>query len=117
MKNNLDLIVPVGDKVLVKPLKPQEKTSAGLYLPAGVHKKEEVYSGYVVKTGPGYAIPNIDIDEEWKSNSNNVKYLPLQAEVGDLAIYLQKNAIEVIINNDKYMIVPQSAILLLEKFD
>ena len=41
--------------------------------------------------------------------------LPLQAQEGDLAIFLQKGAIEVMYENEKYFIVPQASILMLER--
>jgi hypothetical protein len=41
----------------------------------------------------------------------------LQAKEGDLAIFLQKGAVEVIYENEKYYIVPQYSILLLERDD
>jgi chaperonin GroES len=41
--------------------------------------------------------------------------MPLQAQEGDLAIYLQRNAIELEYESETYVIVPQSAILLLER--
>ena len=47
----------------------------------------------------------------------NVKYIPLQPLVGDLAIYLAKGAIEILIDSEKYLVVPQSSILLLERDD
>ncbi|MCK4663106.1 MAG: co-chaperone GroES [Bacteroidales bacterium] len=110
---NLDKFFVVGDKVLIKPKSPQEKTKSGLYLPPGVHEKEKIYSGYVLKVGPGYPIPSLtDIDEPWKK-SDDVKYVPLQAKVGDLAVYLQKGAYGIEFNKEKYIIIPHSAILLL----
>jgi chaperonin GroES len=44
-----------------------------------------------------------------------VKYIPLQAKEGDIAIFLLSGATEVIYEGNKYYIVPQSAILLLER--
>ena len=44
-----------------------------------------------------------------------MKYIPLQAREGDLAIFLLSNATEVVYEGDKYYIVPQSAILMLER--
>ena len=43
--------------------------------------------------------------------------LPLQVQQGDLALFLQKNAIEIKYNGRKYFIVPQNAILLVERED
>ncbi|MFN4146564.1 MAG: co-chaperone GroES, partial [Runella sp.] len=53
----------------------------------------------------------------WKETEETVKYMPLQAQEGDVAIYLQRNAIEVMYGNEKYVIVPQSAILMLERME
>jgi len=112
-EEDLRKLIVIGDRVLLKPRKEPSKTGSGLYLPPGVHKKEEVYTGYVLKAGPGYPIPAIqDIDEPWKDKQDDVKYVPLQPKESDLAVYLQKNAIEIVFNNDRYVIVPQSAILL-----
>jgi chaperonin GroES len=39
----------------------------------------------------------------------------LQAKEGDLAIFLLGGATEIMYQNEKYFIVPQSAILMLER--
>lgn len=113
--NKLKKLIIVGDRVLIKPGKATTKTASGIYLPPGVQEKERVQSGYVVKAGPGYALPSIAEDEDWKPEEEKIKYLPLQAQEGDLAIFLQKGAFEVVYNNEKYFIVPQASILMLER--
>lgn len=70
----------------------------------------------MILTGPGYPLPlPADEDEVWKGKEESVKYLPLQAREGDLAIFLQKGAIEVLYEKEKYFIVPQASILMLER--
>ncbi|MBI2729984.1 MAG: co-chaperone GroES [Sphingobacteriales bacterium] len=113
--NRLKKLVIIGDRVLIKPSKPDERTASGLYLPPGVQEKEKVQQGYVIKTGPGYAIPVPMDDEPWKNEEDLVKYVPLQAKEGDLAIFLLSGATEVMYEGDKYFIVPQSAVLMLER--
>lgn len=114
--NKFKKLIVVGDRVLIKPKKDEERTKSGLYLPPGVKEKEQIQSGYIMKAGPGYPIPMaIEEDEPWKDKDENVKYVPLQAKEGDLAIFLQKGAIEVIYQEEKYFIVPQSSILMLER--
>ncbi|HAI84336.1 MAG TPA: chaperonin [Chitinophagaceae bacterium] len=113
--NRFKKLIVIGDRVLIKPSKPNERTSSGLYLPAGVQEKEKVQQGYVVRTGPGYAIPVPVENESWKSDDEQIKYVPLQAKEGDLAIYLMSSATEVLYEGEKYYIVPQSAILMLER--
>jgi co-chaperonin GroES (HSP10) len=106
--------IVVGDRVLIKPKSPLEKTKGGLLLPPGVQENESIQSGYVVKVGPGYPIPAIaEIDEPWKDKRDEVKYVPLQPREGDLAVYLQNSAYEIVFNGEKYIIVSQSSILLL----
>ncbi|MBS4059065.1 MAG: co-chaperone GroES [Bacteroidetes bacterium] len=117
---SLDKLIVVGDRVLVKPKAAAGKTRSGLFLPPGYNEKEEIQTGYVVKVGPGYPIPVLpDEDvEPWKQKSSEKsRYLPLQVKVGDLAIFLQKGAIEIMFHNDRYYIVPQNSILLLERED
>jgi chaperonin GroES len=114
--NKLKKLIVVGDRVLIKPTQQSEKTESGLYLPPGVQEKEKIQSGYVIKVGPGYPLPlPADEDDVWKGKEDQVKYLPLQAQEGDLAIFLQKGAIEVIYEGEKYFIVPQASILMLER--
>ncbi len=114
--NRLKNVLVIGDKVLVKPLKPEEKTSSGLYLPPGVFQQEKVQKGYVVKVGPGYALPGSLEDEPWKQEET-VKYLSLQVREGDLAVFLVNQAIELKYEEEKYFIMPHNAILLVERDD
>lgn len=112
--HDLSKVILMSDRVLIKPSKPDQKTASGLYLPQGIHKREELYSGYVMKIGPGYPIPAIqDIDEPWKDKQDDVRYVPLQPKLGDLAVYLQKSVFEIEFKKIRYVILPQSAILLL----
>ena len=114
--NKLKKLIVVGDRVLIKTGKQADKTASGLYLPPGVQEKEKIQSGYVIRVGPGYPLPlPADEDDVWKGKEDSVKYLPLQAQEGDLAIFLQKGAIEVIYEEEKYFIVPQASILMLER--
>ncbi|MEM8966437.1 MAG: co-chaperone GroES family protein [Bacteroidota bacterium] len=116
--NKLKKLIIVGDRILVKLKKASDKTKSGLFLPPGVQEQEKVQSGYVMKTGPGYPIPiPADDDEPWKERDEQIKYIPLQAKEGDLAIFLQKGAFEVVYEGEKYMIVPQASILMLERED
>ena len=114
--NSLDKINVVGDRVLVKPRKESGRTNSGLYLPPGVREKEKIQYGYVVKSGPGYPIPlPIDNDEPWKKEDEKIKYVPLQVKEGDLAVFLQAGAYEVLYQGEKYFIVSQSSILMIER--
>jgi len=113
-EKDLEKFIMVGDRVLVKPKNPTGKTKSGLYLPPSVQENEHIQSGYIVKVGPGYPIPAVsDEDELWKEKKDGVKYVPLQTHIGDLAIYLNKSGHEIEFNNEKYIILPHSSILMI----
>jgi chaperonin GroES len=108
-------IVVIGDRILLQLDDGQDKTKSGLYLPASVREKEKVAMGRVVKVGPGYPIPNPNYteDEPWSSPKDPMRYIPLQAKEGDYAIFLREQGIEVEFEESKYLIVPQSAVLMI----
>ncbi|MEM1115914.1 MAG: co-chaperone GroES family protein [Bacteroidota bacterium] len=112
---SLDAVHVIGDRVLVRPAGDDDRTTAGLYLPAGVRSKEKVQSGRVVKVGPGHLTANPDYSdaEPWAADASPVRYLPLQAAVGDVALFLRKEAVEVEYGGEAYRIVPHGAILML----
>lgn len=116
MKFKNNKIIVIGDKVLIAPESDKDKTEHGLYLPPTVKEKEKVQGGYIVKVGPGYPVPNPQfIDQEpWSTTPKDpVKYIPLQAEEGDYALFIKDQAIEIEYESKKYLIVPQAAILML----
>lgn len=113
-KKDFDKIIMIGDRVLIKPKMPMEKTSTGLYLPPTVEQNERVSIGYVIKVGPGYPIPVVsETDEPWKNKSDQMKYVPIQPKTGDLVVFLINQSFEVILDDEKYFIAPNSAILML----
>ena len=110
-------LIVVGDRVLIKPKKMSNKSKGGLLLPPGYTEKEEIQTGFIVRCGPGFPIPlqGDDSAEPWKKEEEQIRYFPLQVKEGDLAIFLQRGATEIVYNDDKYFIVPQSSILLVER--
>ena len=108
-------MIVVGDKILVQLDEEHDRTKSGLYLPPSVREKEKVATGRVAKVGPGYVIPNPNFtdDEPWASPKDPMRYIPLQTREGDYAIFLREQAIEVEFEEKKYLIVPQSAVLML----
>ena len=108
-------LIVLGDRVLIIPDEGDEKTAVGLYLPKTVMDKESVQSGRVVATGPGLPLPepgNLD-DEPWKMQQREIRFLPMQTQIGDYAIFLRKAAVEIKYDNKTYLVVPQAAILAL----
>ena len=111
--NKMRKFVLVGDKVLIQPKAFSEQTKSGLYLPQTVVEKEPIHSGYVLQVGPGYAIPAMEENDSWKPEEERLRYIPLQAKEGDVALFLARNAFEVLYEGEKYMIIPHSSILML----
>ena len=108
-------LILVGDRVLIESDEGHDRTDSGLYLPQGVKEKEKVHSGMVVKTGPGYPIPDpsaLEI-EPWQTPKFENKYFPLQAKEGDYCIFLRNSGIEIDFEGKKYVVIPHSAILVI----
>ena len=108
-------MIVVGDRILLDVEEGHDKTKSGLYLPPSVREKEKVGMGKVVRVGPGYPIPNPNYteDEQWSTPKDPMRYIPLQAREGDYALFLREQGIEVEFEEKKYLIVPQSAVLML----
>ena len=108
-------IIVIGDRVLIRPDESAEKSPAGLYLPPTVMEKEDIWGGVVVEVGPGLPVsdPNSIEEEPWKTEMENVRYIPPQAETGDYALFLKKASVEINVEEKKYLIVPQAAILVI----
>jgi len=118
--NTLKELIVIGDRVLIKQDEAEERTKVGLYLPQTVREKEQVIGGYIIKTGPGIPLadPSSLGEEPWSSSSNEPRhYLPMEARPGDYALFLRKASVEINYKNEKYLIVPQSAILVLVRED
>lgn len=118
MEMNGKEIVLVADRLLVAPDKGESTTKTGLYLPANAIDAKAVQAGRVVEVGPG--LPMIRASEQssesWKAESENseeTNYMPMQAKIGDLALYLKEEAIDITFEGKNYMIVPNHSVLAL----
>src|SRR5256885_6153492 len=108
-------LIVVGDRVLISPEEGEERTSVGLFLPPSAIEGRQVQGGRIVATGPGprMAEPTSMDEEPWKIHGSDVKYLPMQAEMGDYALFFRKAAVEITFEGKTYLVVPQGAILVL----
>ena len=108
-------LIVVGDRVLIEPEEGEERTKVGLYLPPSAVDKQSVQGGRVLATGPGTPMgAPTELDEEpWKIGSGEARYLPVQARVGDFAIFFRKASVEISFEGKVYLVVPQAAILTL----
>ena len=109
-------LIVVGDRVLVVPEEGEERTRVGLYLPQTAVDAMAVQGGRIAATGPGNPVaePTALDEEPWKIGAREgVRYVPMQARIGDYALFFRKAAVEITFENKKYLVVPQAAILVL----
>ena len=109
-------LIVVGDRVLVTPEEGEERTRVGLYLPQTAVDAMAVQGGTIIATGPGTPLdePASLDDEPWKIHAQGgARYVPVQARVGDYALFFRKAAVEITFESRKYLVVPQAAILVL----
>lgn len=118
MMESIKNLIMIGDRVLIKPLAATNKTGSGLYLPPSVKEKDAVHTGIIMKVGPGFPLPaNQDSDSFLHEKAESVNYLPLQVKEGDQALYLHNNQMELEINDERFVVVNQNAILLVFRDD
>lgn len=112
-------LLVVGDRVLIAPEEGEERTRVGLYLPPTAVDKKEVQGGTVVATGPGTPVSApTELDEEpWKIGGGEARFLPVQARIGDYALFFRRAAVEITFEGKRYLVVPQAAILTLVRED
>ncbi len=116
-----DLIV-VGDRLLIRPEEGEERTNAGLILPQTAVASRQARGGWVVSVGPGMPIASpLDYSADgWgDGDESQPRFVPLQAQEGDYALFLHKAAVEITFEEKQYLIVPNGAVLVLvrEGFD
>lgn len=105
----------IGDRVLLIPDKGEERTEVGLYLPRPPAEKTTVMGGTVAEIGPGLPLPDPHTveDEPWRTSGPDRRRIPMQVRIGDYVVFLRKSAVEIRIDSRDFMVVPQSAILVL----
>ena len=89
-------IVPIEDRVLVKPNEAEDRTKSGIYLPEGA--KEKPMIGKITAAGPGKL-------------SDEGKRTPLSVKVGDQVIYGKYSGTEIDIAGVKHMIMRENELL------
>ena len=89
-------IKPLFDYILVKPLKADDKTSGGIYLPENAKKKPQI--GEVMAIGDG-------------ARDENGKIIPMIVKVGQKVMYTKWGGNDVEVGNDEWKLVKQSDIL------
>jgi co-chaperonin GroES (HSP10) len=106
-------LIVVGDRLLVRPEDGEERTNAGLYLPATAVSARQARGGWVVSVGPGMPVATpADLDDAF-GEGDTPRYVPMQAQEGDYVLFLHKAAVEITFEKKSYLIVPNSAVLVL----
>ncbi|MFA5320330.1 MAG: co-chaperone GroES [Candidatus Omnitrophota bacterium] len=93
-------IIPLGDRVLVKPLDAEEKTKGGIILPDTA--KEKPQEGKVVSVGKGKL-------------SDDGKLVALEVKTGDKVLYGKYSGTEIKVNGEDHLIVREEDILAIVK--
>jgi chaperonin GroES len=109
-------LIVVGDRVLVRAEEGEERSKVGLYLPPTAVDSQAVQGGQIVATGPGLPMPDLvdQPDEPWRrTGMRETRFVPMQARAGDYALFFRKAAVEITFEHERYLVVPQTAILAL----
>lgn len=123
MRHGDKQLIVVGDRVLVQPEDGDERTKVGLYLPPSAVDTQAVQGGRIVATGPGLPLPDLGAaaadDEPWRTGTGGreTRFVPMQARLGDFALFFRKAAVEITFEGERYLVVPQAAILALVRDD
>ena len=92
-------LVPLGDRVVLKPIEAEETTASGIVLPG--QSKEKPQQAEVVAVGPGGVVDGKEVE--------------MQVKAKDKVIYAKYAGTEVEIEKQNYIIVKQSDILAVLK--
>lgn len=90
-------IKPLGDKVVVKPAKAEEKTESGIILPGSAQEKP--HQGTVVAVGPG-------------ARDDKGNHIPLDVKEGDKVIYGKFGGVDLKYDNEEYVVLSEKDILV-----
>ena len=90
-------ISPLSDHVVIEPLKVEEQTKSGIYLPETA-EKERPEQGRIVAVGPG-------------RTTDEGKVIPVQVKQGDLVLFTKYGPNEVTIDEKEYLIAKEDDVL------
>jgi len=93
-------IVPLGDRILVKPLEAEEKTKGGIILPDTA--KEKPQEGKVVAVGKGKVLEDGRVQ-------------PLEVKPQDTILYGKYSGTEIKLNGEEHLIIREDDVLAIIK--
>jgi chaperonin GroES len=89
-------LVPLEDRVVVKVMEQEEKTSSGIVLPDTA--KEKPSKATVLAVGPG-------------RYDDNGKLLPMPVKVGDIVVFSKYGGTELKLDGEEYLVLRASDII------
>ena len=89
------MLVPLGDRVVLKQLEAEQTTKSGIVLPG--QEKEKPQQAEVIAVGPGGVVDG--------------KEIKMEVKAGDKVIYSKYAGTEVKLEDEKFIIVKQNDIL------
>lgn len=89
-------LVPLGERIVIKPMEQEQQTKGGIYLPDTA--KEKPQEGEVVAVGPGRM-------------TDDGKRIAMEVAVGDKVIYSKYAGTEYKDGDEEYLILRESDIL------
>jgi len=90
-------IKPLSDHILIEPIKEEEKTKGGIFLPETA-SKEKSETGKVIAIGPG-------------KKTDDGKIVPLSVKPGDKVLFSKYGPNEIKVEEKEYLIATESDIL------
>ena len=90
-------IKPLSDHILIEPVKEEEKTKAGIFLPETA-SKEKSEEGKVIATGPG-------------KMTEDGKIIPMSVKPGDKVLFTKYGPNEIKVDGKEYLIAKEEDIL------
>lgn len=91
------VIKPLSDHILIEPLRQEEKTKSGIFLPETA-EKEKPEQGKVIAVGPG-------------KKTEDGKTIPLEVKEGDIVLFTKYGPNEIKIDEKEYLIAREEDIL------
>ena len=95
-------IKPLSDHILIEPIKEEEKTQSGIFLPETA-EKEKSEQGKIIATGPG-------------KKTDDGKIVPLSVKPGDRVLFQKYGPSEIKIDGKEYLIAREEDILAVVEF-
>jgi chaperonin GroES len=88
-------VLPLADRVVIKPVEESETMKGGLYIPDTA--KEKPIQGEVIAVGPG--------------RREKGEVIPMELKVGDRVIYGKYSGTQVDLDGEEYIIIKEADVL------